>query len=1171
MTNFNSMSLKARFPSRSAGWVVRSCFASLTVVFLILGTAVADEKSMPATPKGELGLVVDIHSFGGDRGPYEEVSLRVLTKDLVFDEENDSLLVARYWPRLRLYNAEGDLVKKVEGERRVVYPAGSELPERVDDIARFMLEPGDYSANLVIEAAGNGKSAETTFEFVVPEYRTGKLALSDIFFIRAVDPFDPVPEPDLLRKNNRVLLPAPSRNVAEDEPVRWYVELYEIGQLAHTVRFHVLDRFGHVVFRHERDYPTYRDKGRFIEGVPLRHLPPDEYTLRVEASAGSQRATSERVFRLSGPDTPSNVFTDDRQAQGRRLLEHYASPEGVASYDALTPPERARFLYGHWLDRQPAFARAYVGPLTGLAHYEVSLSTIRNLGHEKTLQKRVDKTFAGRVPEADTLAVVEGREILDFIFEENKDDPYALTADALLALEVGLMSEGEIYSQRAFNIQTDLAEAYNAHGIAQIGRKDWGEAAERFQTAGELAPDWKAPVVNRELALFIQGKGNKDEELDRIVKAVLHDNTHPELLYVAGRLFERHNRLEESVAAHKRQIEVNPLHAWARFDLGRVLFKQGRIDTATTAWRDLMDSRPEFREHCIHPLLDAYLNTRETGKAQALIAEEILTLDEADRSRVEDIALVAGPDEIAEFNGLEPEDRPAFIRAFWQKRDPTPATPGNERLVEHYRRVVHAIRHYSARGKTWDRRGDVYIRYGEPAHMSTSTDRRYETDWHVVRVKDRLQSTLTPEAREEVIARAGRYRTSTRDGKIEPEARHVRGADFESIDFEMNPNRSFFVSEADNEENDTRYVRGTTDLTHRAKTRDHSIRGIPLFPVDSTTPWEYWIYTDVAGGIEVVFTSLTNEKFFDYPDISGGRRISDFNQLLWTERRSDVVVAKAARAQPDRYVPPGNELGFHFATADFRGTPDRTRLEVYLGVPLQEVMAGGGETFERGVALFDSTWTPIYRRLVPLGFAIDETDVEAGTLAIDELALQVPPGKYYLGLQINHPATHRQGGFTQELLVEEYGTTDLQMSDIELAGHVESDSTIVGKGGLRVIPLPSRTFKFGQPVVVYYEVYGLQPDEFGQTRYRVDYRITAKEGKLSGIRVLRALGRLLGIVEKSVVTISYERTGSETDEHNYLEIDPGESKEGRYELRVTVTDLNSQQTTEKDVIFLIGE
>ena len=211
-----------------------------------------------------------------------------------------------------------------------------------------------------------------------------------------------------------------------------------------------------------------------------------------------------------------------------------------------------------------------------------------------------------------------------------------------------------------------------------------------------------------ELARFLSGKGNADGELGHLRRSATYDLTHPDVYYVAGRLLERRNRLEESKAAYRRQIEINPMHARARFDLGRVLFKQGRVDTATTVWRQLMESRPTFRRICMQPLLEAYINTGETGKAQAVIAEELRVLDPDVRARMEDISLVAGPGELAEYNSLAEEDRPGFVRSFWQMRDPTPATPGNERLVEHYRRVVYSLQNYSKDGQTWDRRGEVY-------------------------------------------------------------------------------------------------------------------------------------------------------------------------------------------------------------------------------------------------------------------------------------------------------------------------------------------------------------------------------------------------------------------------------------------------------------------------------
>ena len=67
--------------------------------------------------------------------------------------------------------------------------------------------------------------------------------------------------------------------------------------------------------------------------------------------------------------------------------------------------------------------------------------------------------------------------------------------------------------------------------------------------------------------------------------------------------------------------------------------------------------------------------------------------------------------------------------------------------------------------------------------------------------------------------------------------------------------------------------------------------------------------------------------------------------------------------------------------------------------PVLDAIDDGGKeiVFERGIALFDSSWTPVYRKLVPMPVQVDKGGVEAGTLAIDERALQVLPGRYYLG------------------------------------------------------------------------------------------------------------------------------------------------------------------------------
>jgi GWxTD domain-containing protein len=1130
---------------------------------------------------GDLSFFADAYHFRGVGGPEVEIAIRIPATQLKFQKDGDRW-VAAYRPTLQLLDEKGNEVRKIGGDRLAGLGSLEKTTDpgtSINDVARFNVDPGTYEGVLEISTP-EGLVSTVRMPIDVPAYKRGELGLSSIQIVREVDPWRGVEDSERFRKAGHIVLPAPSRIVDRGEPLRWYVELYEIGRLEHEVRFELVDAYGHKVLSDVREFEPYRDDARFLEGASLRHLPTGDYTLEVTVEAGPTRVSETCPVEIVGQaSTVSQHFDANQQAHMRALMVSLgADPAVLQAYDALDTPGRARYAYGYWRENDPMLASTYAGPLTGLGRHEVRLPLLRALKHERTLKKRVDKAFGERLPQPDTLAIRHTRELVKVILDADKEDPFALTADALLALEAGYLAEGEFFAKNALKAIPDLADAKNAIGLSKIGRSDWDDAIEWFESAAGNDPDWGTPMLNADLARFMSGDGNAMHELATIRKAVYHDLTHPDAYYIAGRLLERHGRLDESKAAYIRQISVNPQHARARFDLGRVYFKQGHIDTAAIVWHELLEARPDVRTICIAPLLDAYIRIGETGKAQALIADEIRTLDETARSRVEDISMVAGPKEVIAYQSLPEEERARYVRAFWQKRDPTPATPGNERLVEHYRRVVYALNNFPSVKKGWDRRGDVYIRYGEPAHISRHDDVRYEMDREVVRVRERLQRSLSSEAREEIIARAGRYRTSTRDKLIVGEyGQQVELQDFESIDFEMNPNRSLFIGEQDNANG---YVRGTEEATQRGKMREKPIHGIPLFPIDGGTTWEYWIYPDVAGGIEVVFTALTPKGELDYPDLPRGRELARFNEKVWEERRAESVITRAKSQQPDRYLPPGEVLEFHFATADFRGPNDRTRLEVYYGVPVLSLAAAeeGGPAssdddrlFERGVALFDSTWTPIYRNTTQMTFEVDDDETQAGTLAIDEVALQLPAGRYFLGVQVNHPSSKRRNGYTQELIIDDYTGEGLHLSDIEIAGRVDPDERATLKGGLQVTPMPSRTFNPGQPVLIYYEVYGLARDAFGQSIHRVDYRIKPRKGKLSAVRVIRALGRLLGIEEKAIVTISYERTGTEQDEQTYLEIDPGESKEGVYELTVTVTDMVSEQTTEKITTFLIGE
>ncbi len=89
-----------------------------------------------------------------------------------------------------------------------------------------------------------------------------------------------------------------------------------------------------------------------------------------------------------------------------------------------------------------------------------------------------------------------------------------------------------------------------------------------------------------------------------------------------------------------------------------------------------------------------------------------------------------------------PEALATAVKQFWIERDPTPTTPLNERLVEHWQRVVHARRNYVYNNSSpfrTDDRGILYVKYGIPDRVTrghlgiNSADRRShgisDEDW----------------------------------------------------------------------------------------------------------------------------------------------------------------------------------------------------------------------------------------------------------------------------------------------------------------------------------------------------------------------------------------------------------------------------------------------------------
>lgn len=499
-------------------------------------------------------------------------------------------------------------------------------------------------------------------------------------------------------------------------------------------------------------------------------------------------------------------------------------------------------------------------------------------------------------------------------------------------------------------------------------------------------------------------------------------------------------------------------------------------------------------------------SVRDYAKAQALFEDYIKDLSEEEQVLYRDLAQVALPDDLEIYRDANTEKRAELTDRFWRRLDPSPLTKANERLIEHYRRVAYARRYYGEGEFPWDDRGEVYVRFGKPDHTSKSGDIQNEMDREI------------QDARQNYV---NRRRIALR---IRP--------------------------------------------------------GQPIFPVPAVSWWEYWVYADLEGGTEFDFVRRGKGNRYDFAPMPEGLSLSLTMDLM--AYQGEMVLRQVAAHQPSVYDANIAELpvDFYYFPVGFRGEGGATRLEIYYGLPATEMarLPIDDKTdrvmLDRGLAMFDSLWSEVYRVQDQLTFqAPSDQQVLDGAFIPGVLAFEVEAGLHYLSFQIRDVVSGKSQVYQQSLSVADFSQRDdLLMSDIALAFFVgpSDEQGPFQKRGFKIIPMASKAFRPDQNAYVYFEVYNLKRNEFGRTKYRVDYSFRAQEKGLAPIRALRGLGRMLRLQEKRrEVVISYEQSGDTTEDMAYVELDLKDAEPGGQEVRVKVTDLLADRDVKQEIVFKI--
>ena len=669
-------------------------------------------------------------------------------------------------------------------------------------------------------------------------------------------------------------------------------------------------------------------------------------------------------------------------------------------------------------------------------------------------------------------------------------------------------------------------------------------------------------------------------------QAVELNPMHPDAYFQLGRCYEElklsdHKKLVKdryedyikALTAYLVQYQVNPQHPDALQKFAGICHRFEFYERGAERLRKMAEEMEGITPTLIQTLLTQFeALSMSTKKQYDLLQRSLETyikgLDPEEQEVYGDLEHVAPDEVLAAWKSATGDDRNKVWRDFWNARDPNPATVENERLVEHYKRVMYARIHFSLAQFPYDRRGEMYVRYGEPDDRRRFLYRSYEDP------RDFYQPTGNPavDTIREKNWQFG-YRLKVDRGQVSiqlaQDTKQRVGFGTASLLTVNNVN-------ADNIGEDGTSIKGQDEVDYETRTVQRRQMG-PSFRSES------WVY--VAHDMELFFVDQMGGGRFDYPMRTLMISTQPENNVAFNEIQKEElhhpqrIAERLIERSPEDYAHDfgGEALNYAYDINTFRGEGNKTLMELTYSIPVWQfgdVTDGKGyETFLSNQAtLRDSVHKPVLAQKFRFGpierpkrrISSEQTRVSAYTLAVD---VQAPPGRFTAAVEMRDEASQRIGVYKKPLAIPDYRGRALMISDLKLSTGITPTDQVgpFVRKGLNIVPHPLRAYAREQLVYVYYEVYNLGQDEAGRTSYRTYYEINPE-----GMPDTR--GRLDGRAgDLQTVVLSYEGEGDASEEAEYTAIDTTDLTPGVYELKVTLEDRHTGQRVTRTTSFILLE
>jgi len=227
---------------------------------------------------------------------------------------------------------------------------------------------------------------------------------------------------------------------------------------------------------------------------------------------------------------------------------------------------------------------------------------------------------------------------------------------------------------------------------------------------------------------------------------------------------------------------------------------------------------------------------------------------------------------------------------------------------------------------------------------------------------------------------------------------------------------------------------------------------------------------------------------------------------------------------------------------------DSVEVQATFGVPANAVRMRVQEEFlitdlRTNLLIIDHDLNPIHAESRQQGYVINTAEGTGGRFFLDTYRFKIPPGSYIAYLSAEDPNGETSGAAMVSMDLTSMATDQLKVSPILLASDIqpsEEEGKFI-RGGLQILPAPSRRFLYGEDLFFYYEVDNLSRSDVG------DYVIS------------ESLYIIPNDTEEGIITISSGQniSGLEPSLNRSMAIDLsslGRTYEGAVHLVVLVTD-----------------